>query len=143
MSSQCEKRACFKCVLNQDHGANYEGHKLFNPNVTPTTTHPAVYDKAAAIESAKVPPEEKAKVEPSLRQAHTLRAFLMDLPNDDGTPRKPATLFFFMSGDQWKCCLHDRHNKRSAWADGPTWADAIEKMEAIFREGRVEWKGSW
>lgn len=67
--------------------------------------------------------------------------FLSDTQWDDGKPRQPGSLTFFIEDGIWKACLNDRENDASLYVSGDAQAACMASLEKRL-DGSVpaEWR---
>lgn len=69
-----------------------------------------------------------------------LHDFLVEREWDDGKARKTGTLMILVEDGWWKCWVHDRDGKASAWFTGASYDDALLAAEAALDAGTVAWR---
>lgn len=89
---------------------------------------------AAGLKGATVADEQLRKAHPKLHE------FLTEAVWDDGKPRKTGTVMILVEDGWWKCWLHDRDGKGSAWFTAGTMLDALTAVEMALEAGDVSWR---
>lgn len=69
-----------------------------------------------------------------------LNLFLTATVDDDGKPRKGATLMFFAEDGRFRAVLHERQLSLSLWRDADSLQGCLEGLEAALAGGRAEWR---
>lgn len=72
----------------------------------------------------------------------TLLEWLTATRYSDGSPRILPTLLIFSESMEWRVCLNDRDNCRSAWKSGRSPEEALAALERALSEGSVDWRRS-
>jgi len=67
---------------------------------------------------------------------------LTETKYEDGSPRKPATITFFVDEGCVKVCLNDRDQSLAAFASGDTLDAALRCLEAGLEADSLEWRRS-
>lgn len=100
-------------------------------------------------ESMAMQRRDEAEVPPAGRAAHD-EVLLGWLPNvhewltekqwHDGKKRETTTLMVVVEDGRWKCWVHDRDSKRSAWVTADAWEALWEVLERKLRDNDLEWR---
>jgi hypothetical protein len=79
--------------------------------------------------------------DPKLKALYrALHEFLTEREWDDGKPRKTGTLMILVEDGWWKCWVHDRDGKASAWFTGQDLDGAMSAVEDALDAGTVAWR---
>lgn len=70
----------------------------------------------------------------------TLWEYLTETTFVGGGPRLVSSLLAFTDGPDWKLCLNDREEQRSAWAAGETVLLALEALEYGLQSNCLSWR---
>jgi len=58
----------------------------------------------------------------------------------DGKPRKSTTLMVVVENGRWKCWVHDRDARRSAWVTADAWEALWVVLERSLKDDDLEWR---
>jgi hypothetical protein len=72
--------------------------------------------------------------------APLLHAHLTDPVFEDGTPRKPSSLFIFSEGGVWKACLGERNDSVNLWAESDTFFGLLVALEGRLGDATAAWR---
>lgn len=75
-----------------------------------------------------------------LADAPLLHEHLTGAAFDDGTPRKPSTLFVFTEGGVWKACLGERNDCVNLWAEADTFFELLVRLEGRLADPNASWR---
>lgn len=70
----------------------------------------------------------------------TVHEWLTETQWDDGKPRRTTTLMVVVENGRWKCWVHDRDSKRSAWVSADAWEALWEILERGLQAEDLEWR---
>jgi len=69
-----------------------------------------------------------------------LLAFMNDVKYDDGSTRLPGSINAFMRFGVLTLALNDNDNRRTAYVNAPTWAEAWAMAEMAIVDDSTDWK---
>lgn len=134
------------------HGYEWCGHcyrerrgkaLAVRPYVVPLALWCPLEDEAMAMSRSKstISASGRVVVDQVLeREFPTLHEFMTESTWDDGKIRKTGSLMIVVEDGWWKCWLHDRDGRTSAWFTGTSVKDVMMMAEEGLLGSSVAWR---
>ena len=91
-------------------------------------------------EGAAQPSDKAALDEVLLGWLPSVHEWLTEKSWSDGKKRETTTLMVVVEDGRWKCWVHDRDGKRSAWVTADAWEALWEVLERRLKAEDLEWR---
>jgi hypothetical protein len=69
-----------------------------------------------------------------------LWAMMSETQWDDGSPRVPSTMYWYMEDGAWVLVFNDKDMRLVSFRRGDTFNDVLLALECALREDRVDWR---